>query len=77
MFAYWLNLWALPRSGPTLIALYTYVQPIVAAILGGPMIGERVSPHQGLAAALVFLGVYLASSRSRSERLPEPEPEPA
>jgi drug/metabolite transporter (DMT)-like permease len=72
---YWLNLWALPRSGPTLIALYAYVQPIVASLLAGPLTGEKGSKRQLVSGLLVFAGVYLASTGLPARPKPVLEPD--
>lgn len=46
---------------PQLYTIY-YLSPIVAALLAGPMLGERIAPTSWIAAALGFLGVLITTS---------------
>ncbi len=52
---------SLPAAGPTLAALYTYIQPMTTALLAALLLGERLGARDALAAGLIFLGVRLAS----------------
>ena len=51
--------WLLERYSPTLVATHTYVNPIVAVLLGWMLAGERVTLNAGLAAAMVIGAVVL------------------
>lgn len=57
--AYGLNLYALRVVPPSTVALWIYVQPIVAAALAVPVLGERPTPIFLVSAALTFLGMWL------------------
>lgn len=57
--AYGLNLYALRVVPPSTVALWIYVQPIVAAALAVPVLGERPTPVFLVSAALTFLGMWL------------------
>jgi S-adenosylmethionine uptake transporter len=46
---------------PQLYAIY-YLSPIVAALLAGPMLGERIRATRWVAAALGFAGVLITTS---------------
>jgi drug/metabolite transporter (DMT)-like permease len=46
---------------PQLYAIY-YLSPIIAALLAGPMLGERIRPVSWIAAALGFTGVVITTS---------------
>lgn len=71
--AYLLNAWALARAESTLVAAYTYVQPFVASILATIFLGETIRASIAVAAALIFVGVYLSSRASRVQpALPAP-----
>lgn len=65
--AYLLNAYALKRVDPSMVALFIYVQPIIASALATLMLGETITLHLIIAAALIFSGVYLAlNARSRA-----------
>jgi len=51
--------WLLERYSPTLVATHTYVNPIVAVLLGWWFAGERVSLNIVLSAGLVIAAVFL------------------
>ena len=51
--------WLLERYSPTLVATHTYVNPIVAVLLGWLFAGEAVTLNIGLAAAMVIGAVML------------------
>lgn len=64
---YLLSIWALKRAPSSLVAMYVYVQPVVTAVLAPLVLGERVTPHAGLASLLIFAGLALAT---RPDRVP-------
>lgn len=51
--------WLLEHYSPTLVATHTYVNPVVAVVLGWVYGGEALTLRVGLAAALVVLAVVL------------------
>jgi drug/metabolite transporter (DMT)-like permease len=51
--------WLLERYSPTLVATHTYVNPIVAVLLGWAFAGEQVSVNVMLSAAMVVGAVFL------------------
>jgi len=51
--------WLLERYSPTVVATHTYVNPIVAVLLGWWFAGERVSLNILLSASLVIAAVFL------------------
>ena len=51
--------WLLEHYSPTLVATHTYVNPIVAVLLGWAYAGESVTLQVALAAAMVVLAVVL------------------
>lgn len=59
--AYMLNAWALRHADSSLVAAYTYVQPVLATILGAIIFGEVIRPVVVVAAAMIFAGVALTS----------------
>ena len=54
--------WALGRLPTALASVTVLVQPVVAAILGWLVFSERVTPMQGLGAAVLLAGVILAQA---------------
>lgn len=50
---------------PTVVGMYNYVQPVVAAGIGIALGLDTVTPLKICAVALIFTGVYLVSSRKR------------
>lgn len=61
VLAYLLNSWALARIDASQVALFIYLQPILASTLSVIVLGEPVTPRLLLASALVFLGVLFAT----------------
>ena len=51
--------WLLEHYSPTLVATHTYVNPIVAVLLGWWLAGEHVSVNVMLSAAMVIAAVFL------------------
>lgn len=71
--AYALNTWALARMTATTVAMFMYVQPLVAISLARAVLGERPSPQTAVAAALIFAGVALTTwPQSLTVRRPPP-----
>jgi drug/metabolite transporter (DMT)-like permease len=51
--------WLLERYSPTLVATHTYVNPVVAVLLGWLLAGESVTLNVGIATAMVIGAVVL------------------
>jgi drug/metabolite transporter (DMT)-like permease len=47
-------IWLLKRVSPTLVATYTFVNPVVAVLLGWAVLGERLGGMMVIGAALVI-----------------------
>ena len=63
--AYMLNAWALTHADSSLVATYTYVQPVLTAFLAATFLHEQIKRTVIVAAVMIFVGVYLAGSRER------------
>jgi drug/metabolite transporter (DMT)-like permease len=63
--AYWLNVFALKRVESSLVAVFTYLQPIVTALAAIPLLHEHPSPRVIPAALLIFGGVAVTSVGGR------------
>jgi drug/metabolite transporter (DMT)-like permease len=61
--AYLANAWALARSSATLVTIYIYLQPLIAAALGYVQLGQPLAPRAIVAAALILLGVTVVATR--------------
>lgn len=65
--AYSLNQYALRHAESSLVALYVYVQPVLVALMAAWLLDERPTWRTGVAAALVFTGVGVATRPQRGE----------
>ena len=66
LLTYFLNFWALARAKSSSVALYIYLQPVVAAALAYFFLGEQVTSRTVGSAGLIFSGMLLAISRKGS-----------
>jgi drug/metabolite transporter (DMT)-like permease len=69
--AYYLNAWALTRVSPGTVAIYIYLQPLIAFGFAPLLLGERLSSRTAVATLLIFAGVGLVSSPGRSRAVRE------
>jgi len=65
--AYLFYAFALTELAASRVAAFAYLQPVVAALLGTWLLGERVTLRVVTGGALILLGVYLAE-RERGEQ---------
>lgn len=64
--SYALNLYALRTVPPSVVALFIYLQPSIAAALAIPLLDERPTARLLVSGALSFAGVFLATRSSPS-----------
>ena len=57
--------WLLERYSPTLVATHTYVNPVVAVLLGWRLAGEKVTLSMGVAAAMILAAILLVERGGR------------
>ncbi len=69
--AYYLNSWAITRVPPSIVAVYIYLQPLLAFGLAPLVLGESWNSRTILACALIFSGVAVVTIRSRSRAVAE------
>jgi len=69
--AYYLNAWALGRVAPSVVAIYIYLQPLIAFAVAPFFLGERLNSRTWFAAALIFAGVATVTFRSGSRAIEE------
>lgn len=66
--AYYLSGWALARVPPSTVAVYIYLQPLIAFAVAPIILGESLSLHTVFASLLIFAGVLVVTRRrSRTE----------
>ena len=65
---YLLNYWALARVDSSIVALFIYLQPLIAATLSAAWLGERPGWNVLCGGALIFAGVYFALRPRRAKR---------
>jgi drug/metabolite transporter (DMT)-like permease len=65
--AYYLNAWALVRVAPSTVAVYIYLQPLIAFAVAPLVLGaeEQWNARTWVAAALIFAGVAVVTLRAR------------
>ncbi|MDT5294988.1 MAG: hypothetical protein QOJ76_1868 [Acidobacteriota bacterium] len=71
--AYYLNAWALERVTPSTVAVYIYLQPLIAFAVAPLVLGEaeRWGVRHAVATALIFAGVAVVTLRRRRVRVVE------
>ena len=69
--AYYLNAWALTKVPPSTVAIYIYLQPLVAFGFAPLLIGEGFNSRTIIAALLIFAGVAVVTKRGRSQAIRE------
>lgn len=66
--AYYLNGWALGRVAPSTVAVYIYLQPLIAFALAPLILGEKWNSRTWIASALIFAGVAIVTSRTAVQK---------
>ena len=65
--AYLISAWALKYAESSLVAVYSYVQPVLTTILAWAFLGEQIRWIVAVAGLMIFAGVALASRGPRTE----------
>jgi len=58
--AYVINAWTLRHTDASLVATYTYLQPVITVVLAAIFLGEQIRPIALVAAVMIFAGVRIA-----------------
>lgn len=69
--AYLIWYWALRQMAASRLAVFGYLQPLLATSLGVLLLGEAVTPHLLLGGGLIVAGVILAEIGPRDELIRE------
>ncbi len=72
--AYLLNAWALAHTDSSLVATYTYLQPVITIALAAIFLGETIRPIALIATAMIFAGVYVAGRPAPPAAQPQAVP---
>jgi drug/metabolite transporter (DMT)-like permease len=64
--AYSAYLYAMKHLPVSTLSLYSYINPVIAVVLGALILGEAFGPRTAVAVAIVLAGVALVRSGSRS-----------
>jgi drug/metabolite transporter (DMT)-like permease len=70
---YYLNAWALARVPPSTVAVYIYLQPLIAFVVAPIILGEALGLRAIISTLLIFGGVFLVTRRSLSKQPAEAE----
>ncbi|HPE33883.1 MAG TPA: DMT family transporter [Bacteroidales bacterium] len=66
--AYLFTIYALKYIEASVVSYYIYLQPVIATLLSFWLGQQLLSWPHGMAAAMIFLGVYLVSGKIRTNR---------
>ena len=69
--AYYLNSWAITRVSPSVVAIYIYLQPLLAFGLAPMILGESWNSRTIVACVLIFAGVAVVTVRAHSRAVEE------
>jgi len=67
ILAYYWNAWALARVEPSIVAIYTYLQPLIGFIFAVFFLNEIFTSRLILSAILIFIGVFLVTRMRKRE----------
>jgi drug/metabolite transporter (DMT)-like permease len=62
---YALNSWALAHTGASRVAVYVFLQPLIASALAVLILKERVTPRTVVAGSLILAGLAVSVARRR------------
>ncbi len=65
-FAYLLNIYALKTIKASTVSFYIYLQPLIATGASMYLGKEMISFHELLSASIIFFGVYLVNTKSKT-----------
>jgi drug/metabolite transporter (DMT)-like permease len=63
VLTYFLNYWTLKRTHASHVALYIFLQPVVAAALGIWLMGDAITPRFLVATLFVFMALFLRDNK--------------
>lgn len=57
--AFWLNYWLLKRMSATAVLAMSLVEPLLAALIGAAVLGERIAPLAAAGGILILVSVWV------------------
>lgn len=66
---YLLNLLSMKTLSPSVVAVFIYLQPVFATIFAIGLQKDKLSWEKGVAALLIFVGVYLVTQKPRKPEI--------
>lgn len=66
--AYFFITYSLKRLSSSVVAYYTYIQPVIVAIIGIVVFSERISWVKIVSGLLVFAGIYFVTRKKRTKK---------
>lgn len=64
--AYFFITYSLKRLSSPVVAYYTYLQPVLVAVIGIIVFAEKISLIKVVSALLVFAGIYFVTRKPKS-----------
>jgi drug/metabolite transporter (DMT)-like permease len=74
LLTYFLNLWALAHTRSSSVALFIYLQPVVASALAWAWFDQQITTRTMIAGAMIFGGLLLALSKNQERHDTRQEP---
>lgn len=75
VIVYYINSWALQHTTSSMVAMYIYIQPVVATIVSILLLDEPIHWGTITAAIMIFAGVYLVGKMAQRESSPDKKKE--
>jgi drug/metabolite transporter (DMT)-like permease len=63
VLAHFLNMYGVKYIKASEVGLFSYVDPFIGIAIAQPLLGEQITTHYLLGAAMVFLGIFIAENR--------------
>ena len=63
LIAYSLEIFALKHISANEVAVFSYIDPVIAVIIAKPLLGESITSTFLLGSFLIFLGIYISEGR--------------
>lgn len=60
---YFLFEWGLKQISTQEVGIFTYIDPLAAAVIAIPLLGEKITPVFVIGSLMVFIGIYISEGR--------------
>jgi drug/metabolite transporter (DMT)-like permease len=75
VIVYYINSWALQHTTSSMVAMYIYIQPVIATVVSIFLLDEPIQWGTLISAVMIFSGVFLVGKMTQREKLSEKEKE--